>query len=787
MSEPTPPVASDPEREAREILESSDRLDVERAVVAGDYVRYDETARQALKELRQRLVAALGAQSHRPVSFLVWGAPGSGKSFLVREITASLESPVELVELNLAQLEEGDFRGQLGRLRDRPGDVVCFVDEVDAKSGESWPYELLLPVLEPAVVPPHRTAFILVGSGGRDRTEFIEHLRARPKGVDLLSRVPRGNEFTVPPLGVGDRILVAALQLVESAREEGREIREVERLALYYIATHPALGSARQLRSFALQCAARIPRGEDRVRYDHLFAAGDPENKAFWSHAGDARERLADRFVSVVAPGPHRSLPVVPAASPRGPSGGRSESRRLAILPFLNISPDPADAYFADGLTEELIATVSRVGRLHVIARTSVMRYRAGPKSAAETARELNVEVLLEGSVRKAGDQLRVTAQLIDVGSEETLWSSTYDRRLAAVFELQQELASRIADSLQVRLLAGEQAQLDRPPTTNLDAYGHYLKGRQLWWVGGSAAIRSALEEFRQALALDPKFALAYCGVAESEMLLGNRGYELLTKAIVRAEAAAQEALRLDPNLAEAHVALSPILYNRYDWGGCERELDRALALDPSNVLAHYWRAIAVGVQRRPADGLANAQKAVDLDPLVPRRKVVLAQQYYWLRDYPRALAVLAEPGVLETIPQYHLYPMCLLLSGRTAEAIAAAEGVLARGIDVPTNSGSLAVIYACSGRADEARAILRTLHGLAAQQHVPAGVLGEVYAALGENDAAFEWFRRAFDERSALIVEDLAIDPFFDRLRQDPRFESLLALFNFPPTPRSS
>jgi TolB-like protein/Flp pilus assembly protein TadD len=771
--------------EAQTLLLALDELDLARSTIVGSYVRFDEPTRNALKEFRQRTVAAFESQSRAPTNFLLWGPPGSGKSYLVQQVAASLGASVRYVELNLAQLAEADFRAALDALAAEPRDVLCLIDEIDAKPEAAWPYEALLPHLEPPSPRAHRTSFCLAGSGGLDRKEFRERIAGRPKGTDLLSRIPRGNEFTVQRLGPGDKILVSAAQLLASAKEEGREVREIEKLALYFIAVNPDLASARQLRGLASQTAQRIPKGEDRLRYDYLFAAGDPENKQFWTKVEPLRDRLANAFVPVRGVGGTEALSATAGRGPgNGSNAGPADPRRLAILPFLNISPDPADAYFADGLTEELIATVSRIGRLRVIARTSVMRFRDHPKSAIETARELNVGSLLEGSVRKAGSDLRVTAQLVDVSTDEPLWSTTFDRRLENVFAIQQELAQRIAESLQVKLLAGEKARLRRRPTENFEAYELYLRGRHSF-LGSESDLRLALQHYRKAAELDPTFALAYCGIAEAEALLGNRGHTPLPPALERAEAAVRTALRLDPELSEAHVALAPVLYNRYNWEGALAELDRALELDSSNMLANFWRAVALGTLGRPAEGIENARKAIELDPLILRRRIGLAQQYYWMREYDRAIEVFSEVPNFGTADGFWILAYAHILSGRGQKGIPLLEALSTdRRLAGPWPSAQLAGGYARVGRTEEAREILRGLLDRAATETIPAGVFAWIYVGLGEFDAAVEWFRKAHAEGSAVAVEDLNVDPYYDEFRRDPRFPELLRLFRFPVPP---
>ncbi|MCI4355886.1 MAG: AAA family ATPase [Thermoplasmata archaeon] len=764
-------------------------MDLGRVVVAGDYVRFDETSRSSLKDFRGKVNAGLSGASHRPTNLLIWGPPGSGKSFLVQQVARTTAQSTRLVEINVASVTANEFRSKLAEAAAGPTDAICLIDEVDSRPAETWPYELLLPALEPTSSLPHRMVFCLAGSGGADLEEFRGGIRARPKGPDLLSRIPRGNEVSIPALGVGDRLCVAAIQLLAAASDEGHRVREVEKFALFYLATNADLQTARQLRAAAVSGALRIPPGEDRFRFDHLFAPGDPENKRFWYEHHDARLSLAGAFLAVTPPQSAHSVGVdregPPSPTP-DPTGAGESRHRIAILPFRNISPNPSDSYFSEGLTEELISTVSKIGALRVIARTSVMRFRDGTKSAAETARELRVGSLLEGSVRRAGDDLRVTAQLIDVATEEPVWSITFDRRLENVFAIQEELARRISESLHVQLVGTEGATLGRTPTPNLEAYDRYLQGRQRFFEATEPGFHAAITLFEQAIALDPQFALAYCGLAEAQALQGNRGDVPLGPALERAERSVQMALRLDPDLGEAHAAMGPILYNRYRWKEALRELDRAVALEPNNVQAQFWRAVATGAVGRPEDGLPNALRAVELDPLNPRRRVILAQQYYWMRQFDRAIDILGSPLLESQKDSQQMLAYSLLLSGRAEEAISAAERAVA---DLSTPSVQplidRAAIFARAGKPADAREILGDLLERRKEHaDVPAGAIGWVLGALGEFGSAADWYVRAHEEGSIVGVPDLLVDPFLDSFRTSERYPSLLKLFDLTQAP---
>jgi len=251
-----------------------------------------------MKDAKQKLTTSISANNHGRDNFLIWAPPGSGKSFFVQEVAKSLGDSIEYRELNLAKLSEQEFRKNLFEIERLQGPRLCFVDDVDSKPTETWPYEAMLPSLEPSNQDSPRTCFVLAGSSGNSLSEMKELVSKRPKGSDLLSRIPKGNEFVVPQLGLGDKLLVFATQILSAARDSGKRVEEMEKLVLYYVALNANLTSARQIRQLAVRCVERMPPGEDRVKYDYLFDAGDPENKELWVKAQPRNEGLVNAFVS---------------------------------------------------------------------------------------------------------------------------------------------------------------------------------------------------------------------------------------------------------------------------------------------------------------------------------------------------------------------------------------------------------------------------------------------------------------------------------------------------------
>jgi pimeloyl-ACP methyl ester carboxylesterase len=283
--------------EARAFVTGLDEVALSRYRVVGNYTRYDEAVLNTLKDVRTRIAAGCLKPSRKRENHLIWAAPGSGKTYFAQQIAASLSNTVCYQELNLAKCSEQEFRVGLSGLDSKDGPCLCLIDECDAKPQEPWPYEILLPYLDASVERGKPLVFVLAGSEGANLGEIKKLIAARPKGSDLLSRIPAGNEYEIMPLNIGDRILVVLSQFREGGKEFNREIRAVEKLGLYYAALNPRLANARQLREFTFRAIEHLLPNDDRIKYDHLFSPGDPENKAFWLQAQPAAAGLVNSFV----------------------------------------------------------------------------------------------------------------------------------------------------------------------------------------------------------------------------------------------------------------------------------------------------------------------------------------------------------------------------------------------------------------------------------------------------------------------------------------------------------
>ncbi|HEY6237615.1 MAG TPA: tetratricopeptide repeat protein, partial [Thermoplasmata archaeon] len=454
-----------------------------------------------------------------------------------------------------------------------------------------------------------------------------------------------------------------------------------------------------------------------------------------------------------------------------------TEPHRIAILPLKNISPDPRDEYFTDGMTEELISTVSKIADLRVIARTTAMRYRGANKTVAEIGAELRVRTVLEGSVRKAGDRLRIAVQLIDAPSDAQIWSADYDRDLSDVFAIQREIAERIAGALKVEIGRQTQLRLETGATTVVDAYTLYLEGRFHWNERTRDGLAQAFALFERALERDPKFARALSGLADAYTALAILEFAAPNQAFPKARQSAERALALDDNLAEAHASLGFVhsLYDR-DWAAAERELRRAIELNPNYPAAHQFYADHLKAMGRLPEALEEMHHALDLDPLSLPILTGVGHVLYLSRDFDAA--ILQYRAALEVDPKFvlaHLWFGRPYLEKRMfPEAIAEIREAVELSHGSTISLAVLGHAYASAGNAPEAREILARLFERSKSEYMPSYWIALIYAGLGDPDEAFLWLDRAAEERSSWLTW-IRVEPRFDGLRSDPRFPMLL------------
>ena len=446
----------------------------------------------------------------------------------------------------------------------------------------------------------------------------------------------------------------------------------------------------------------------------------------------------------------------------------------LAVLPFTNMSGDPEQEYFSDGITEDLITDLSKISGLFVIARNSVFTYKGRPVKVQEVGRDLGVAYVLEGSVRKAENRVRITAQLVDARTGNHLWADRYDRDLRDVFALQSEVARRIASEIRVALTPEEEQQLGVARVVEPAAHDAYLRGRYFWNKRSGEALSRAIEHFERAIELDPTYAAPYAGLADSYGLMSPYGQMPNKESMPRAEAAARKALELDETLAEAHASLGWVLafYHR-DWAGAEQSFLRAIELDPGYATAHHWHGVYLWAVGRTRDALAEAERALELDPLSLIVNRNLAYTYVLVGDYERAIEQFLH--TLELDPDFPLTQSYLAVTY-------ARQGDYEKALAVIAPSDSAAPwLYAEAGKRDEALRLLDELAERSKREHVASMPRARAYAVLGDDERAFEWLERAYEDREFEIHVFLKTDPQFVRLYPDPRFQDLLRRMGYP------
>jgi TolB-like protein/Tfp pilus assembly protein PilF len=470
--------------------------------------------------------------------------------------------------------------------------------------------------------------------------------------------------------------------------------------------------------------------------------------------------------------------------SGRGAAPGVAEPLHipsLAVLPFANMSADKENEYFSDGLAEDIIDALTQVPGLRVMARTSAFAFRGKAQDVREIGARLNVEHILEGSVRKAGNRIRVTAQLVKASDGYHLWSQRFDREMTDVFAVQDEISQAIVGKLRVRLAADR--RLVKRHTENAEAYNLYLKARYQFWRFTPEGLAKGKEYYEQAIASDPDYALAWNGLAGFYNVLGMSGQVPPGAANAQAEQAARKALELDDCLAEAHAVMGALRASEFDWKAAEREFSRAVALDPrSGDVLRWYEHYYLGPMKRLDDSVAAYLRAVETDPLSPSLQAQLGYSYCLKRDWNRAIEQCRT--ALDLDPQcwaYMLLGSCYFHVGQHDDAIRAMETlpqIMGRSSFALANLGW---VYGSAGRAAEARRLLEELEEGAQKGYVPSWSFAVIYQGLGEMDKAFDWFERAVDEHESLMLQ-FNVHPNYDPLRTDPRYPALLRKMNLEP-----
>ncbi len=448
------------------------------------------------------------------------------------------------------------------------------------------------------------------------------------------------------------------------------------------------------------------------------------------------------------------------------------DQRRIAVLPFANISPDPSDEYFADGMTEELITTMSKISGLKVIARTSVNHFKGSQKGISEIARELQAGSVLEGSVRRAGDRIRVTVQLVDSRSSEHTWAESYDRELTDVLAIQGDISKSVAETLRVKLLSHEDAKMRKKGAVNPEAYALYLRGRHLWNQRTKSETSEAVGCFEEAVRVHPDFAPAYAGLADCYNVLADYGWMAPDRASKLAKDFSTKALEIDPDLAEAHASLGWTLMSYFwEFTSAEREFRRAIDLRPSYAIAHHWHAILLTYMRKSEEALQEEEKAFELDPYSRSIRVAVANCKAILGRKGEAIEGLRILAEMEpTFSPSHYWAAEIRIARKEYEEalIEARKAVELDG--APGNRAQLARACALAGRKGEAHEILEEILPSAKTGLVPPTVFGLARLAEGDMDDGFEWFERAFTAKDASILM-LGSLPWLQDYYSDPRW----------------
>jgi len=457
--------------------------------------------------------------------------------------------------------------------------------------------------------------------------------------------------------------------------------------------------------------------------------------------------------------------------------------RSLAVLPLENLSGDAAQDYFADGMTDGLITDLAKLRPLRVISRSSVMRYKGARKPLPEIAHELGVDAVVEGSVARSGNRVRITVQLIHAPTDRHLWAERYERDVSDVLALQSELSAAIARQIQVELAPRMPGTRASPGPVKPDAYEAYLRGRFAWNKRTEVGLQESIEHFRRAIALDPTYAAAYSGMADAYTTLGYLSYLPPAESFPSAKAAAARALELDPALAEPHASLAYArLYYDWDWASAENEFRSAISLDPNYASAHHWHSVYLTAMGRADEAMRAIRRAKELDPLSLTISTDIGFQLYYAKRYDEAIQQLRS-----TLAMNSSFPLAHLWLGRAyqekgmyseaLEAFNRAGSVLR---DWPVTLAAIGYVQAVAGQRQRAQDTLAHLKALSRSRYVTAYGVALVYAGLGDRERAFEWLDKGIEERTHWLVW-LKLDPRWDGLRPDPRLAQLVRRVGLP------
>ncbi len=459
-------------------------------------------------------------------------------------------------------------------------------------------------------------------------------------------------------------------------------------------------------------------------------------------------------------------------------SSSELPQKSIAVLPFDNLSRDPDNAFFAEGVQDEILTRLAKVADLKVIARTSTQKFKSAPENLPDIAKQLGVMNILEGSVQKVNDQVRVNVQLINAMTNAHLWAEIYDRKLSDIFAVQSDIAKTVADTLQAKLTGSEKQMMAAQSTSDTAAYELYHKGRSLWEKRSGDNIPKAIAFYEQAIARDPNYALAYAGLAQAYILLPFYTGADRLDAFSKAKDAALKALRLDPNLAEAHAALGKLLFfSEIDLTGAMREYKRAIELQPNDATAHHWLGNdTLAALGRFEEAIAQGKRAVELDPLSPVINTDFGTIFYYAHRYEESARQLRKTLEIDPTFFYAHFNLGIALqaAGDLSGAIAEYEKAKRLGDNIYV-SMLCAQAKARAGDKDAALRMLSELDKISQQREVVGYVRALLYLSLNNKDEALRWLEQGFKERDGSNISWIKVDPLLDSLHGDPRFEALV------------
>ena len=460
------------------------------------------------------------------------------------------------------------------------------------------------------------------------------------------------------------------------------------------------------------------------------------------------------------------------AISPNELSG-----KSVAVLPFANLSRDPDNAYFAAGIQDEIITRLSKIADLKVISCSSTQRFKSSPDDVPAIAGQLGVANILEGSVQRTGDQVRVNVQLIKGASDTHLWAETFDRHLIDIFAVESEIAKTIAETLRAKLSGSEQNAIAAKPTENTEAYQLYLRGRFFWNKRTGQNLNKAADYFGQAIAADPNYALAYVGLADAYVLMPFYGAGAPQDCYPKAKAAAEKALELDNSLAEAHTSLAQVFCYHLELHPAVREFERAIELNPNYPTAHQWYGSSALTALGQFDkAIAEVKRAIELDPLSLVINTDLGNTLYRARRYDDAIAQMRKTLEMDPGFYYAHWNLGSALAAKGALGPAIEEYQKARSLnDDPSMLGLLGRALAVSGNRTEAMKILEQLNTISKERYVSAYSFALIHLGLGDKDEALRYLEKAYEDRAGELLRYIRVDPLLDPLRGDPRFEALV------------